>query len=32
MHVTGNTMIEPGDHVIVFCLERVLKKMEKYFN
>jgi trk system potassium uptake protein TrkA len=32
MHVTGNTMIEPGDHVIFFCLERVLKKLEKYFK
>ena len=32
MHVTGNTMIEPGDHVIFFCLESVLKKLEKYFK
>ena len=32
MHVTGNTMIEAGDHVIFFCLERVLKKLEKYFK
>ena len=32
MHVTGNTMIQPGDHVIFFCLEHVLKKLEKYFK
>ncbi|MBQ5895864.1 MAG: Trk system potassium transporter TrkA [Bacteroidaceae bacterium] len=32
VHVTGNTMIEPGDHVIFFCIERVLKKLEKYFK
>ena len=32
VHVTGNTMVEPGDHVIFFCLERVLKKLEKYFK
>ena len=32
MNVTGNTMIQTGDHVIVFCLEHVLKKLEKYFR
>ena len=32
MHVTGNTMIQADDHVIIFCLEHVLKKLEKYFN
>ena len=32
VNVTGNTMIEPNDHVIIFCLEHVLKKLEKYFN
>ena len=32
MHVTGNTMIQPGDHIIFFCLENVLKKLEKYFK
>ncbi len=32
VNVTGNTMIEPGDHVIIFCLEHVLKKLEKYFS
>ena len=32
MHVTGNTMIQAGDHVIIFCREHVLKKLEKYFK
>ena len=32
MNATGNTMIQPGDHVIFFCLEHVLKKLEKYFR
>lgn len=32
MHVTGNTMIQAGDHVIVFCREHVLKKLEKFFK
>ena len=32
MLVTGNTMIQPGDHVVVFCLEMMIKKAEKYFN
>ena len=32
MNVSGNTMIQPGDHVIFFCLEHVLKKLEKYFR
>ena len=32
MHVTGSTMIQDGDHVIVFCREHVLKKLEKYFK
>lgn len=31
MPVTGNTMIQAGDHVILFCLENVLKRIEKYF-
>ena len=30
--VTGNTMILPGDHVVVFCLEMMIKKAEKFFN
>lgn len=32
MNVTGNTMIQAGDHVIIFCRENVLKKLEKFFN
>lgn len=30
--VTGNTQIQPGDHVVVFCLEGMIKTIEKYFN
>lgn len=30
--VTGNTIIQPGDHVVVFCLEKMIKKAEKFFN
>lgn len=30
--VTGDTMIEPGDHVVVFCLDMMIKKIEKYFS
>jgi trk system potassium uptake protein TrkA len=32
VHVTGHTMIMPGDHVVVFCREHVLKKIEKFFK
>lgn len=32
MNVTGNTMIQAGDHVVVFCREHVLKKLEKFFK
>lgn len=32
LRVSGNTMIQADDHVIIFCLERVLKKLEKFFN
>ena len=32
MHVTGNTMIQAGDNVVILCRENVLKKMEKYFK
>ena len=31
MLVTGNTVIQPGDHVVVFCLAGALHKVEKYF-
>lgn len=32
MLVTGNTVIEPGDHVVVFCLSGALHKIEKLFS
>ncbi|KAA6324967.1 hypothetical protein EZS27_025768, partial [termite gut metagenome] len=32
MLVTGNTQIQPDDHVVVFCLNMMIKKIEKYFN
>lgn len=30
--VTGNTVIQSGDHVVVFCLSMMIKKIEKFFN
>ena len=30
--VMGNTLIQPGDHVVVFCLSMMIKKIEKFFN
>ena len=30
--VTGFTQIQPGDHVVVFCLSSMIKQVEKYFN
>lgn len=30
--VTGNTQIVAGDHVVVFCLNMMIKKIEKFFN
>ena len=30
--VTGNTLIQPGDHVVVFCLSMMIKKIEKFFS
>ena len=30
--VTGSTTILPNDHVVVFCLESMIKKAEKFFN
>ena len=29
--ITGNTLIQPGDHVVVFCSGVMIKKIEKYF-
>ena len=31
MLITGNTLIQPGDHVVVFCSGVMIKKIEKYF-
>ena len=30
--VTGDTLIQPGDHVVVFCLSMMIKTIEKFFN
>ena len=30
--VTGDTLIQPGDQVVVFCLSMMIKKIEKFFN
>lgn len=30
--VTGDTQVKAGDHVVVFCLSMMIKKIEKYFN
>ena len=30
--VNGNTHIQAGDHVVVFCLDTMIKKIEKFFN
>ncbi len=30
--VTGNTTIQPGDHVVVFCAGMMIKKIEKFFK
>lgn len=30
--VTGDTQIQANDHVVVFCLGTMIKKVEKYFN
>lgn len=32
MLITGNTVIQPGDHVLVFCLEGALHKIERLFS
>lgn len=32
MLVTGNTQFVEGDHVVVFCLDGMIRKLEKYFN
>ncbi len=30
--VTGTTQIQAGDHIVVFCLASMIKRIEKYFN
>ncbi len=30
--VMGDTLIQPGDHVVVFCRSMMIKKIEKFFN
>ena len=30
--VMGNTQIQPGDHVVVFCTNMMIKKIEHFFN
>lgn len=32
MLVQGNTRIQPGDHVVIFCLNGAIHKVEKLFN
>lgn len=31
MLVQGNTQLQEGDHVVIFCLSNMLKHLEKYF-
>ncbi|MDR1762983.1 MAG: Trk system potassium transporter TrkA [Dysgonamonadaceae bacterium] len=30
--IRGETMIEAGDHVVVFCLDTAMRRIEDYFN
>ncbi len=32
MIVTGDTIIQAGDHVIIFCRDTAIRKVEKYFH
>lgn len=32
MLISGNTIIQPGDHVLVFCLSGAIHKVERLFN
>lgn len=32
MMIDGETLIEPYDHVVVFCLDSAMRKLEDYFN
>jgi trk system potassium uptake protein TrkA len=31
MLVQGNTVLQEGDHVVIFCLSNMINKLEKYF-
>lgn len=30
--VTGDTQIQAGDHIVLFCMSMMIKKIEKFFN
>lgn len=32
MMIDGDTLIQPYDHVVVFCLDSAMRKLEDYFN
>jgi len=32
MLIYGNTLIEEGDHVVVFCPNSSIQRIEKYFQ
>ena len=32
MMIDGETIVEPHDHVMVFCLDSAMRKLEAYFN
>lgn len=32
MPISGNTQVQPGDSVVVFCRSQILKKLDQYFR
>ena len=32
MMIQGDTHIQPYDHVVVFCLDTAMRKVEEFFN
>ena len=32
MKINGETQIQAYDHVVVFCLDTAMRKLEDYFN
>jgi trk system potassium uptake protein TrkA len=30
--INGDTIIQPGDHILVFCLDTAMRKIEDFFN